>query len=508
MLALWLIGLLLDTFFAADILWPAYASMTVFYGLIFYVAIRTLHNESTDHILANRSLPLWLAVFTMSATWIGGGFINGTAEFTYDQGLMWVQAPWGYAASLMIGGLFFARPMRERGFTTLLDPMAKRFGKRWNGLYFFPALMGDLFWTSAILVALGTTFGTIIGLDAASSILLSAFVVILYTSIGGLWSVSVTDVVQLLVLIGGLTLIVILLFSGVSPSLREVWTQYRSDMGPAASLWPDRDFLGASWALWWDSALLLMLGGIPWQVYFQRVLASKDGKTAVRLSIIAGFVCLLAAVPVVFIGMKAFVTDWQLLGLPAPPEPSYALPHVIRYLTDPWVATLGLGAIAAAVMSSADSSILAASSLTAWNILPKHFRASPSKLRQTMRKCIWIVGVATTLIALQVKSIYVLWFLCSDLVYCLLFPALVTSLFDSKANHKGAIAGFSVALFLRLGGGDPLLELPAFLPYPQIDGVITIPFRTLAMLSGLATIVMVSRIFPVAKVTATVRVSS
>jgi len=59
----------------------------------------------------------------MSATWVGGGYINGTAEFTATDGygLMWVQAPWGYAMSLIIGGLFFARTMRRYEFKTMLE---------------------------------------------------------------------------------------------------------------------------------------------------------------------------------------------------------------------------------------------------------------------------------------------------------------------------------------------------------------------------------------------------
>lgn len=65
-------------------------------------------NSVTDVMLAGRNIPLWIAVFTMSATWVGGGYINGTAEYTYNTnyGLMWVQAPWGYGLSLIVGGLF------------------------------------------------------------------------------------------------------------------------------------------------------------------------------------------------------------------------------------------------------------------------------------------------------------------------------------------------------------------------------------------------------------------
>ena len=97
--------------------------------------------------------------------------------------------------------------------------------------------------------------------------------------------------------------------------------------------------------------------------------------------------------------------------------------------------------------------------------------------------------------ALNVQSIYELWFLCSDFVYCLLFPPLVCALFDEKANLYGAIAGFLVAFILRFGGGDPTLGLPILIDYPMIeDGVVLFPFRTLAMLSGLLSIIVVSRL--------------
>ena len=97
--------------------------------------------------------------------------------------------------------------------------------------------------------------------------------------------------------------------------------------------------------------------------------------------------------------------------------------------------------------------------------------------------------------ALNISSVYELWFLCSDFVYCLLFPALVCALFDPKANSYGAIAGFLVAAFLRFGGGDAVLGIPILLPYPMIeDGVVLFPFRTFAMVLGLLTILVVSRL--------------
>ena len=93
--------------------------------------------------------------FVRVATWVGGGYINGTAEAIYTSGLVWCQAPFGYALSLVFGGIFFANPMRKQGYITMLDPLQDLFGERMGGLLFLPALCGEVFWAAGILAALG-----------------------------------------------------------------------------------------------------------------------------------------------------------------------------------------------------------------------------------------------------------------------------------------------------------------------------------------------------------------
>jgi high affinity choline transporter 7 len=498
-LILALLGLFLYFFSDATVFWPGYLAMMGFYGLFFFLGtyarkVRKREN-SDDVLLAGRSLPLFLAIFTMSATWVGGGYINGTAEYTASDGLVWVQAPWGYALSLILGGLFFARKMRRAGYTTLLDPIRERFGRRMTTLLFLPALSGELFWTSAILTALGTTFGTVLGLDSSTAIILSSLVAIAYTSLGGLWAVAITDLVQILFLALGLILVLPSAFEAAG-GWETLWPAYVEKTGAAATFLPSRANLGDYYWNWWDYALLLTFGGIPWQVYFQRVLAAKDENTAVRLSVLAGVICLLMAIPAVLIGIIGGAADWEGLGLSPPPDAASTLPWVMRYLSSPWLATLGLGAVAAAVMSSVDSSILSASTMASWNIYRPMVKRelSPDELESLLRKIIWIIGLTALLLALQVKSVYTLWYLCSDLVYCLLFPALVCALFDRKANARGAAAGFFIAFVLRIGGGEPTLGIPPFLPYPMIiEGEVLFPFRTFAMLIGLISIPLVSR---------------
>ena len=497
-------GVILYFFTDSNVFWPGYISMIVFYALIFFMGTYAgnLKKESSvaEVMLAGRNIPLWIAIFTMSATWVGGGYINGAAEYTHDSnyGLMWVQAPWGYSLSLIIGGLFFARKMRTYRFKTMLDPLAQRFGTKMSAVLFLPALLGEIFWTAAILTALGATFATILGLDMQTAIILSSLIAIAYTAVGGLWAVALTDVVQLFFLLVGLIIVIPFALKGVG-GWDNAWGIYQEKMGDFASVLPSREALGNYYPNWWDNMLLLVFGGIPWQVYFQRVLSSKDPKTAVRLSVIAGFVCFAAAIPAVMIGIiGTAVPSWEALGAEsAPAESALILPYVIRYLTPGVLATVGLGAIAAAVMSSVDSSILSASSMASWNIYRPLIKPNINNksLTKVIKKSIWIIGITATILALKIKSVYALWFLCSDFVYTLLFPQLLTALFDKKANAIGSLAGFTVAFILRMGGGDPTLGIPIIIKYPMIqDGLVLFPFRTLAMVSGLITIIVVSRL--------------
>ncbi len=370
-----------------------------------------------------------------------------------------------------------------------------------TALLFLPALTGEIFWSAAILTALGTTFGTVLGLDFDHSIMLSALIAIAYTAMGGLWAVALTDIVQLFLLFLGLILVIPFALEHVG-GWANAWQLYVEKKGALSSPFPPIDgWRHPEWGNyfwnWLDYALLLIFGGVAWQVYFQRVLSAKNENTAMWLSIIAGFVCMLAAVPAVVIGVIADVVDWESLGVSVPENAALSLPYVVRYLTEPWVATLALGAIAAAVMSSVDSSILSASSMASWNVYRPLLKpdVSPEKLAKVLKSCIWIVGIAATLLALEVKSVYALWFLCSDFVYCILFPQLVAALFDKKANKYGSLAGFLVSFVLRFGGGEATLGIPQLLPYPMVEnGVVLFPFRTLAMVSGLVTIWIVSRL--------------
>ncbi|XP_035226604.1 high-affinity choline transporter 1-like [Stegodyphus dumicola] len=448
--------------------------------------------ESEEVMLAGRNIGMFVGIFTMTATWVGGGYINGTAEAIYSNGIVWCQAPFGYALSLVIGGLFFANKMREEGYVTMLDPFQDLFGSRMGGLLFIPALCGEVFWSAAILAALGATVSVIIDLDNNTSIIASACIALFYTLFGGLYSVAYTDVIQLFCIFIGLWLCI-------------PFSLTNSAVGSLAL--KDTDWVGSlepsSIGQYLDYGLLLVLGGIPWQVYFQRVLSSKSAFRAQLLSYVAAAGCIIMAIPPMIIGAVAKATAWNETAFTGPlpldaEHTSLVLPMVLQYLTPAAVSFVGLGAVSAAVMSSSDSSILSAASMFARNIYKLIIRqnASEREIIWVMRAAIIFVGILATAMALTVKSIYGLWYLSSDLVYVMLFPQLVCVVYFKKfCNTYGSVTAYVVGFLLRALGGEEIVGLPAVIKYPfynEENAEQLFPFRTLSMLLSLTTLLLVS----------------
>ncbi|KAI0213393.1 High-affinity choline transporter 1 [Lamellibrachia satsuma] len=441
------------------------------------------------------------------ATWVGGGYINGTAEyvFTPGYGLVWCQAPVGYAISLCLGGLMFAKKMREAGYVTMLDPFEKRYGRVMAALLYIPALLGEVFWSAAILLALGATLTVIVGLDDKWAIIVSAGVAILYTMAGGLYSVAFTDVFQLICIFGGLWLCIP--FAWTHSAVTSIVETSRNSNDTWLGAWPQDYWIGN----YVDSALLLIFGGIPWQVYFQRVLSAKSATRAQMLSFAAAVGCIVMSVPAVLIGAIAKSTDWNATDyryhgdVPIPSgDYKLVLPLVMQYLTPLPVAIIGLGAVSAAVMSSADSSMLSASSMFARNIYEPLRNActccycggaSETEILWVLRVSILLVGGAATSLAIIVHSIYGLFYLCADLVYVILFPQLFCVIYIPSSNSYGSLCGFTAGMFFRLTGGEPLLGLPPLIKYPWYDaasGYQLFPFKTMSMLISLVSIIVAS----------------
>ncbi len=498
-----------------------FAVIGVMYAVFLLVgwlaAKRVRSGGLADMILAGRAMPLWIATLTMTATWVDGGYLLGTAEGTYRTGISsGIQGGLFFGISLILGGLFFAKKMRALGYTTLIDPFEARFGARWAVVLFLPAMFAEIFWSAELLVAIGSTFGVVLGMKLATAIILSAVVVTLYTMVGGMWSVAYTDALQLgLVVLGlGLALPFALAASG---GLESSWLAFQAARPEGSGLLPPLSAGGSFWSrqsitAWWDTSLMLMLGGIPWNCYFQRVLSCRTPARAGQHSIIAGILTIALTVPPLLFGIAAIGFDWPAdLRAQLAEHPAQTLPLLLSHATPFLIGMLGIGAIIGAVTSSFSSSILSAGSMFSWNCCKRLLfpDLGPRRMMLVLRGSILLLGGSAALMAMKIQSVQALWFFSSDLVFVLLFPQLLYALFDRKANLAGSITAFTVSLILRMGGGEPLFGMPPLIPYPELfawilpgdpaawydaGGALLFPFKSLAAGAGLVLLPVVSRL--------------
>ncbi|KAI0229265.1 High-affinity choline transporter 1 [Lamellibrachia satsuma] len=490
-----------------DVNIAALVAVIAFYLVIFLIGVFATWKSKTwkttnsvNVMLANRDIGIVVGIFTMTATWVGGGYINGTAEvlFTPGKGLIWCQAPIAYSLSICIGGMLFTKKMRESNYVTMLDPFEQRYGRVMAALLYIPALLGDVFYSAAILSALGATLTVIVGLDDKWAIIISASVALLYTIAGGLYSVILTDVFQLIFIVGGLWFAIP--FAWTNSAVSSILDTSRGVNNTWIGSWPE----GKQIWPYLDTLIMMLFGGIPWQAYFQRVLSQKTPRRAQILSLVAGLGCIVMAVPAVLIGAIAKSTDWNATDyryhgeVPIPVENyKLVLPLVLQYLTPLPVAIIGLGAVSAAVMSSVDSSMLSSSSMFARHVyLPvrnacsvrsdgEEYQTPEKEILCVLRCGIVVEGATATVLAIVVHSIYGLFELCSDFVFVILFPQLFCVFYVPMSNSYGSLFGFLSGAILRLSGGEPLLGLPTLIKYP-------IAFKTLVMLVSFGSIVYIS----------------
>ncbi|OWF43994.1 high affinity choline transporter 1-like [Mizuhopecten yessoensis] len=477
---------------------PGLVVLLIFYVIIFLVGIyaakrKKWRNGGPDtletSIVAGRRIGAVVGVFTMTATTVGGGYINGTAESIATGGLVWTLAPFGIFIGLSIGGMTFAKRMRDQNYLTMLDPFQEVYGSQVVFLVYIASIWGDLFWTASILSALGTSLSVILDWSRTVAIVSSSAITVGYTMIGQMISVAYTDVVQLLLITGGLVLCVPFVLTNENVG----------NIVDTTSDWIGQYDTNIT-SLWIDLFIAMTFGTIPWQAYFQRVLSVQGGKEAQILSVVGGASALVLFIPSLLIGAAAVSADWTNTTLGMSPmaanKADMVLPYVLNEFTPVPVAVIGLGAISAAVMSSMDSSVLASSSMFTKNIYKQLLRpkASDTELIWIQRLAILTIGSTSAVVSLVVPGVYGLFILAADVVFVIILPQLICAVFLKWTNVYGSVTGYVIGTLLRIGAGEPSINLQPFIFYPAYEASAgqNFPFRTFAMVSSLSIIVFIS----------------
>ncbi|KAK9541296.1 hypothetical protein VZT92_001353 [Zoarces viviparus] len=488
---------------------PGLIAMVFFYLLVLGVGIwasiksKKEENKSAADkmemaLLGNRSIKKVVGVFTMTATWVGGCFIMGLSEMIYtpSMGLMSaVILMAAYCFTFIFGGLVFIKPMRDNKYVTVLDPFQIKYGKAFTAIQSLGALLSDILWLAGSLISLGATLNVILDLPYSVSVWISTAVVIVYTLLGGLYSVAYTDIIQVILIF--ITMSVCLPFVLINPNHVDITQTALNNTFQAP--WIGKLERKFAWTAI-DTFLYLTLGSLGTQAFHQRILSATSTSAARTACFVGSFTVIIFGIPPILIGAVAASTDWNLTsyGSPSPLERGEAgmvMPIALNYLTPTFVAITGTGAISAAAMSSADSTLLSAASIFTCNIYKAMTQttqnASQREIQWVIRATVVVAGLMGASLTNLKNSVMWMVFLANEVSYILIFSQLVCVLFFNISNFYGAVVGWSTGLVLRMLSGEPSLGVAPVIHFPGCtleDGIYVqySPVKTIAMLSAIA----------------------
>ena len=229
----------------------------VFLGVGWLAGRKNPDRAPADFIVAGRTMPLWLAAFTMTATWVDGGYLLGTAEGVYQTGIATgIQGGVCFGISLIVGGILFPEPDAALGFSTLIDLSNPASVQRWAAVLSLPAMLAEVSgapscWSRSVRPSTSSSASI-----SPTAILLAA-VVTVYTMMGGMWSVAYTDVLQLGLVVLGLVIALPYILDAVG-GLALAWDVY-APRGPTPRVLPPLPATPASG----PPAIVLLVGRQP-----------------------------------------------------------------------------------------------------------------------------------------------------------------------------------------------------------------------------------------------------
>jgi SSS family transporter len=358
----------------------------------------------------------------------------GAAGAAYEGGLLAVIAdPFGAALCLFVAGMFYVRILRRMELLTIADFFRGRYGPRAEllaSLSIIPCYVG---WTGAQFVAFGYILHTLTGIDTTLAIGIGAAIVVTYTMAGGMWAVAITDFVQAMILIAGLTFLLPIVLQAAGG-----WSSIESQVGAEYFRFlPETSF--KDWIWYIEAWIVIGLGSIPTQDMFQRALGAKSEKVAQNSAYLSGLLYLTVGMIPVALGIAGAVVIKEIS------DPELILPTLGLKYMHPLGMALFVGALISALMSSADSALLATASVFGQNLV-KRFKKDTSE-RYVLRVIRWtVLGTAllSLAIALYFQNVYELMVNSWAVLLVSLFAPLTAGLYWKKANGPAAVTSIIV----------------------------------------------------------------
>ena len=444
----------------------AYLLVTIAIGLVAAKRVKS----SADFAIAGRHLPLAMIVTTTFATWFGSETVLGIPAKFVNSGLNGVvEDPFGAGSCLILVGLFFAGKLYRMNLLTISDYYRERYGRTVEILCSVIIMVSYLGWVSAQVTALGLVFNLLSGgsISMPLGMTIGVVSVLAYTLFGGMWSVAITDFMQMIILVVGLSALAVFAGNQAGGADKVIALAVSQDMFkflPEPNLKEILFFFAA--------AITIMFGSIPQQDVFQRVMSANSLTAATKGPIIGGICYILFAFVPMFLVVSALIIMPEKAAQLIQEDPQKVLPTLVMEQMPFVMQVLFFGALLSAIKSCASATLLAPSVTFTENIWRQFFPHQGDKqalLAMRITVLVFSGLVLTYAILMQGSSIYDMVSGAYQVTLVGAFIPLLFGLYWRKATTQGAIFAIVLGLlawlmFLLTPAGE---EFPA-----QLAGVL------------------------------------
>ena len=418
-----------------------YLLITIAIGLWAAKRVKT----TADFAIAGRHLPLAMIVTTTFATWFGSETVLGIPAKFVGSGLNGVvEDPFGAGTCLILVGLFFAGKLYKMTLLTISDYYRERYGRWVEVVCSLIIMLSYLGWVSAQVTALGLVFNILSGGVIApwQGMIIGTVSILAYTLFGGMWSVAVTDFIQMIILVSGLFILAVFAGNQAGGADKVVALAVSKDMFRFLPEPTTKDVL-----FFIAASITMMLGSIPQQDVFQRVMSAKNVHAATRGPVIGGACYIVFAFVPMFLVTSAMIIMPEQTAALLKDDPQKVLPTLVLEKMPFVMQVLFFGALLSAIKSTASATLLAPSVTFVENIWRQfNPRQSDRHELRTMRITVLVFSacVCAYAIGLQGKPIYEMVSGAYQVTLVGAVVPLAAGLYWPRATTQGAV--FSIAL--------------------------------------------------------------
>lgn len=402
------------------------------------------NSDQEGFYVGGRNIGSWHIGLSVVATDVGGGFSIGLGGLGFVMG---ISGSWmlftGLLGAWLAAVILIPRVKSDPAFARFLT-FPQIIGYLYNSttakLAAFICFIGYLGFTSSQLLAgAKLASGTFVGLDLHLALIIMGAIAVIYTVMGGLKAVIYTDTIQWIILMLGLMLI----------GIPIAYTFVGGWAGITETL-PPQFFSFAN--LTWQDLLNWGITIIPiWFVgmtLYQRIFASRDLKSAKKAWFIAGlFEWPIMAMLGVSLGLLSRVAVEQglIVGFGIDMDPEMGLPVLLSQILPVGIMGLMMSAYFSAVLSTADSCLMAASGNLSIDLLGRFFKGKSLKHEMRISQLITLsIGIVSILIAWQMTEVLSLMLYSYAFMVSGLFVPVIAGLFFGQKSHLAAIASMLV----------------------------------------------------------------